>query len=66
MPLLFGCKPRIGDKLLAPEAARERRPLPILVEQRQDEPAAVAALVVIGHGVERAFARPTWFEFRAA
>ena len=49
-----------------PDAARQRRPLPFLVEQRQDDPASVPALVVIGHRVQRALARPPLAEFGAA
>ena len=62
----LGGKTRIGDKILAADAAGQRRPLPFLVEQRQDEPAAVAASVMVGDGVQRAFARPPLLEFRAA
>src|SRR5439155_16804189 len=54
--VLLGGEAGIGDKLLVAEAARQCWPLPILVEQRQDQPEAVLALIVIGYGVQRALA----------
>ena len=53
------------DQVFAAEAAGERRPLPVLVEQRQDQPAAVPAFVVISDRVERPLARTPLLEFRA-
>ncbi len=61
-----GGKPRIGDNILPPHAARQRRPLPVLVEQREDKPAAVLAPVVVGHRIQRALARAAFLEFGAA
>ncbi len=65
MPVRLGGKSGIRDEILAPQTARQRRPLPVLVEQREDQPAAVLASIVIGHRVERALARPPFAEFRA-
>src|SRR5882762_4259832 len=40
-------------------------PLPLFVEQRQDDPAAVLALVMISHRVQRVLARTPFAELRA-
>src|ERR1700686_5857589 len=66
MAVGLGGKPGVGDEILAAEAAREHRPLPFLVEQREDEPASVPALVMIGHRVHRALAWTPLAEFGAA
>src|SRR5258708_38051570 len=58
-------KSRIADEIFALQAARERRPLPVFVEQREDQPAAVLASVVIGDCVQRVLARTPLAEFRA-
>lgn len=66
MTLGFGSEPGIGDKIFPAEAAGQRRPLPIFVEQREDEPASVLALVVVGDRVECMLARTPLAEFCAA
>ena len=66
MSIGAGGKAGIGDEILTPEAARQRRPLPVLVEQGQDQPAPVLAPVVVGHRVQRVLARAPLGEFRAA
>src|SRR5690242_16483224 len=45
----LGGKALVRDEILAAHAARERRPLPFLVQKRENDPAAVPASVVIGH-----------------
>ena len=66
MAILFGGKTLVGDQVLAAEALCQRRPLPVFVEQRQDQPAPVLALVVIGDSVQRALARASFLELGAA
>ena len=61
-----GGEPDIGDEILASHAAGKYRPLPVFAKQRQDDPAAVAALVMIGHRVQRALAGTPLAKFRAA
>src|SRR5437588_11603825 len=43
MAFLLGLEAGIGDQILAAEDARQRRPLLVLVEQRENEPASVLA-----------------------
>ncbi len=62
----LGGKARVRDEILATEDAGERRPLPVFVEQRQDNPAVVLAAIVVGHRVQRALARPPFAELGAA
>ena len=66
--MAIGCggKPGISDQILPAQAAGQRRPLPLLIEQGQDEPAPVLALVVIGDSVQRALARASFLELGPA
>src|SRR5882724_6463175 len=61
-----GGEPDIGDEILASDAAGKCRPLPVFAKQRQHDPAAVPALVVIGHRVQRALAGTPLAKFRTA
>ena len=51
------CEARIVGQILAADRGEERTQLPLLVEQRHDEPAAIAGLIVIRQRIRRVLAR---------
>src|SRR5690606_26379701 len=62
MPALARAEARVRGQLLPADHGRERGPLPILVHQRQEEPAAVAGAVGVDQRVRRFLARRTRLE----
>src|SRR5260370_16944161 len=61
-----GGKARIGREILPPQALQQHRPLAILLQQREDQPASVPAAIVVGHGIERLLPRRPLGDFCAA
>ena len=55
--VFLGCEAFIRDQIVTPKGLAEIRPLLVFVEDREDEPTAVAALVVVGECVECLSAR---------
>src|SRR5258707_5542381 len=60
------CKPWVILQVFPSEALGKSWPLPFLVEDREDQPAPIAALIVVGESIQRLLARRAVDELGAA
>ena len=65
-PVGIGLESRVCGELLVADALGENGPLTLLVEQREQQPTAVAALIVVRGRVAALFPRRPMLEFRIA